>query len=99
MKKITEIKKILTANKGLLKKKYGIVNLKIFGLYARKEETSKSDIDILVEFNKSVTLLDIVELERELSNLLHIKVDLLTEGAISHLLIDKIKNETITILK
>ena len=98
MRKIDNVKSVLLKNRKLLKEKYGIVNLKIFGSYARGEETPKSDIDILVEFNKPVTLLDIVRIERELSQLLQLKVDLLTEKAISHLLIDRIKNETITIL-
>ena len=55
--------------------------------------TDKSDIDILVEFSERKSLLDLVRIERELSEALSIKVDLLTEKSISPYLIDRIKSE------
>ena len=39
----------LRSNKALLKKKYGVTKIALFGSYARGEETKKSDIDILIE--------------------------------------------------
>jgi predicted nucleotidyltransferase len=50
----------------------------IFGSYARGEETEASDLDILVDFEMKVHLLDLIGIEQELSNLLRIKVDLVT---------------------
>ena len=47
----------------ILKQK-GIKKAGIFGSYARGEQTKKSDVDILIEFNGS--LLDLVGLEMEL---------------------------------
>ena len=50
---------------------------------ARGEERPDSDLDLVVRFEKPRGLLAIVRLERELSEALGRKVDLLTEGAIS----------------
>ncbi|MGA9188932.1 MAG: nucleotidyltransferase domain-containing protein [Methanosarcina sp.] len=50
-------------------------------------------MDILVEFSNTKSLLTLVRIERELSDFLGVKVDLLTEASISPYLIDGIKNE------
>ena len=55
----------------------------LFGSTARGEETDESDLDFLVEFGTRKSLLDMVRFERELSESLGKKVDLLTEAAIS----------------
>lgn len=73
--------------------KYGAKKVAVFGSYARGDEKPKSDIDILVEFSQRKSLLEHVKIERELSESLGIKVDLLTEKAISPYLIDRIRNE------
>ncbi|MBA4251926.1 MAG: hypothetical protein C0425_03240 [Chlorobiaceae bacterium] len=65
----------------------------VFGSYARGEEKPESDIDILVNFSGRKNLLEIVKMERELSEVLGIKVDLLTEKSISPYLINTIKKE------
>ena len=54
----------------------------IFGSYARNEQTKESDLDILVNFGETISLLDIIGLEQELSEKLGVKVDLLTERAV-----------------
>ncbi|MCF8434895.1 MAG: nucleotidyltransferase family protein [Crocinitomicaceae bacterium] len=52
--------------------------LGVFGSYARGEETEKSDLDILIDFNLKIDLLELIGIEQELSELLGIKVDLIT---------------------
>ncbi|MEO5886985.1 MAG: nucleotidyltransferase family protein [Anaerolineales bacterium] len=55
----------------------------VFGSMARGEAKKKSDIDLIVRFAKRKSLLAMVRLERELSEALSRKVDLLTEASIS----------------
>ena len=56
----------------------------IFGSFARDENTPESDIDILVKFKNGITLLQLIKLENDLSEKLGIKVDLVTEGALTN---------------
>jgi len=56
----------------------------IFGSFARQEENADSDIDILVKFKKTISLLDLVRIHRELTALLGKKVDLVTEQALKN---------------
>jgi predicted nucleotidyltransferase len=75
MKKIAEIKRILSQYKEEVRKKYGVKEIGIFGSFVRNEQKPTSDVDILVEFEKPVSLLQIVSLENYLSDMLGIKVD------------------------
>ena len=63
------------------------------GLMARGEAKQKSDIDLIVRFSKRKSLLAVVRLERELSEALGRKVDLLTEGSLSPYLRERILKE------
>jgi len=65
----------------------------LFGSMARGESDEHSDIDLLVNFSSRKSLLALVRLERELSTALGIKVDLLTETAISPYLRTQILHE------
>ena len=64
--------------------KYNPERIGIFGSYARKEDGEDSDIDILVKFKETISLLDLVKIHRELSNELGKKVDLVTEPALKN---------------
>jgi len=76
-----------------LLKNEGARKIAIFGSYARGKERSESDLDIIVEFSGRKSLLELVRIERELSEAVEKKVDLLTEKSISPYLIDIIKRE------
>ncbi len=71
----------------------GATRVAIFGSYARAEEEQQSDLDVIVEFSERKSLLDLVGIERELSEALGVKVDLLTEKSISPYLIDNVRQE------
>lgn len=75
---LKEIKSILEKNKEGLKHRFMIKNLGIFGSYVRGEQRAGSDLDILIEFEEQakLSLLDVAEIEIELSDLLGLKVDL-----------------------
>ena len=63
---------------------YNPERIGIFGSFARQEETPESDIDILVKFHDTISLLELVKIERELSEILGKKVDLVTEPALKN---------------
>jgi uncharacterized protein len=66
--------------------------ISMFGSAARGEATEQSDIDLLVEFSKRKSLLDLVALERKIA-IFGKKVDLLTEAALSPYLREGIKKD------
>ena len=79
-------------------RKAGIKRAAIFGSYARGEQKKKSDLDILVELPKGMSLLGLVELEDNLKGVLKKKVDLITYKSIHPLLEDSILEDQIPIL-
>lgn len=71
----------------------GVSMIGIFGSMARGESKKRSDIDLIVRFSKRKSLLAVVRLERKLSQALGRKVDLLTEGALSPYLRERLLKE------
>jgi len=61
---------------------YPIEKAWVFGSYSRGEETRKSDVDIMVRFDKGarISLFDYIRIMHDLKDLLHKKVDLVEEG-------------------
>lgn len=72
----------LAAYKPVLAEKYNVSEIGIFGSYVRGEQKQKSDLDLLVVFAKSISLLEFIHLENELSALLGVKVDLVMKTAL-----------------
>jgi predicted nucleotidyltransferase len=67
-------------------KKYRINELSIFGSSIRDDFTQNSDIDILVSFNQNseITLFDMMELEKEFSQLLNRDVDIVEKESLKN---------------
>ena len=61
---------------------YPIEKAWVFGSYARGEETRKSDMDIMVRFEKDagVSLFDYIGIMHDLEDLFRKKIDLVEEG-------------------
>lgn len=70
-------------------KPYNPERIGLFGSFVRREDKPDSDIDILVRFKETISLLDLVRIQRELSEILQKKVDLITEQAIKNEIIKK----------
>lgn len=72
---------ILSVLKALDKEKYSILEIGLFGSYAREEETDSSDIDIIVkiEFKKGMYR-NFCALQEELKNIFGKKVDLVEKS-------------------
>jgi len=73
---LTRAKRILRAHLPALRERYAITSLGVFGSYVHGEQKKKSDLDLLVEFERAPSLFKYVELEDHLSDLVGIKVDL-----------------------
>jgi hypothetical protein len=77
--------------------RYGAERIAIFGSYARGEATDMSDIEILVRFDQPKSLFQLVDIENEHGASLHLKVDLLTEKAISPYLRESVHRDEMVI--
>ncbi|OGW45486.1 MAG: nucleotidyltransferase [Nitrospirae bacterium RBG_13_41_22] len=85
---------ILKINEQLIRQKYGVKRIGIFGSFSRGEEKEGSDIDILVEFEKGCKTFDnYMDLKFFLADLFHRKVDLVTVEALRPHLKDNILKE------
>lgn len=82
MKSKEEILKILQEELPNLREGFNVKTIGLFGSYAREEQTEKSDIDLLVEFEKPIDFFKLVELEDHLSELLGAKVEVVTPDAL-----------------
>ena len=56
----------------------------LFGSFARGDEKAESDVDILVNFKKPISLFDHAGIEIDLENKTGRKVDLVTERSLSN---------------
>ena len=75
--------------------KNDIVFMAVFGSFVKGEQSSKSDIDIAIEFDKNSrkTLLDLVRIEEELTKIFGRKVDLGIFSSINPYIIEDVKRE------
>jgi predicted nucleotidyltransferase len=99
MKTIKEIKKQLETLKPVLKEKYQVETIGIFGSYSRGEQKRRSDIDIIVEFSEpnDIDLFKFIELRLFLEDKLHVKIDLVEKDTIKPRLKDQILQEIIPV--
>jgi predicted nucleotidyltransferase len=79
-------------------RRHQIVRASVFGSVARGEATAESDLDLLVEFPPGRSLLDLVDLQHELTETLGKKVDVVTYRSVHHLIRDRVFSEQIQIL-
>lgn len=95
MKTLEEIKEWLMQHQSVLREHYQVKELGIFGSYVRHEQTEASDVDLLVEFSKTPSLLKFVNLENYLSDNLGVKVDLVHKAGLKPRIGDRILAEVI----
>jgi len=76
----------------------GVVHAGIFGSCARGEMHENSDIDILVEINKRISLISFLRLKNQLEDQLGYKVDLGEYKTIKPRIRESVLNETVSIL-
>jgi len=77
-----DIIEIIKNRESELALRYGVRRLGLFGSYVKNQQRKKSDIDILVQFNRDIDLFDFIELREYLESQLNTKVDLVMESAL-----------------
>ena len=75
--------------------KYGAESIRVFGSVARGEDTEKSDVDLLVNFDPPVSLLAHIGLMLDLEDLLGRKVQVVTEPALHPFLRERVLREAV----
>jgi len=79
-----DIKVILQEHKNYLVEKFGVMEIAIFGSYARGEQKKDSDVDLIVDFKEGWKTFDnYMDLKFYLEELFGKKVDLVIKSAIN----------------
>ena len=88
---------VLRQHRADLHQRFGVQHLALFGSVSRNEATAESDVDVLVEFASPATFNRFMDLKFFLEELLHRRVDLVTEGALRPRLKAAIEKELIRV--
>jgi predicted nucleotidyltransferase len=83
--------------KPVLKAKYNVETMEIFGSYARRGQTQQSDIDLLVTYSEAPDIVGVNSLKRFLRRKLGVKVDIVSKKYVNPLIKEKILKEAIPI--
>ncbi|MEX2401272.1 MAG: nucleotidyltransferase family protein [Rhodothermales bacterium] len=94
---ISEIQEMLHQEFPSLSSRYNVSSIGLFGSYVRHEQRDESDLDVLVEFDETPSLLKFIELENHLSDLLGIQVDLVMKDALKPRVRPRIMDEIVMI--
>jgi len=97
MRELEEVKSRIRKNMSILRDKYKVKTIGVFGSYIRSEQGGDSDIDILVEFYETIDLFTFIELEDFLSETLGVKVDLVMKDTLKPRIRDNILREAVTV--
>lgn len=95
MKNKAEIIKSIKALRGELNKKYKVREIGVFGSVVRGDQKQASDIDVLVDFEESADLFDLVGLGLFLEEKLGQKVDVVPRRALRKELRDSVLKEVV----
>ena len=77
-----EVLERLRAHRPTLAEQFGVVELAVFGSFARDEATDESDLDILVSFDGPATSQTYFGVQFYIEDLLGRRVDLVTDKAL-----------------
>lgn len=78
-----------------LAQKHGIKDVRVFGSMARTDASDISDVDFLVDLEEGRDLFDLGAFQMDIQDLLHRKVDVVTENALHHLIREQILSQAI----
>ena len=79
---LSRISKIINESREQLQTEFGVIEIGIFGSVLHGVQDANSDNDILVEFERPVGFVRFMRLEKRLTELLGMPVDLVTKKAL-----------------
>jgi uncharacterized protein len=91
------MKRQLHESMPVLREKYGIETVEIFGSYAKCVQTPQSDIDLLVTYSQTPDVVGVNNIKRFLRRKLGVKVDIVSKKYVNPLIKDKVLQEAIPI--
>lgn len=94
-KDLAHFKSVLREQMPMLRERFAVESLGLFGSYVRGEADSESDLDVLVRFEKVPGLLCLLGLENYLSDLLGLRVDLVLADSLKPRIGCKILSEVV----
>jgi len=97
MKSVEEIRTTIREHQHVLAERYGVKIVGLFGSYVRGEQRKRSDIDLLAEILRPVSLLELVGAELYLTDALGTKVDLVPKRDVREELRETIFNEALPV--
>ena len=97
MKTLDEIRDIIRQHRDTLAEKYGVAVVGAFGSYVRGEHREQSDLDLLADILRPISLLELVGAEIYLGEILGVKVDLVPKRDVRKELRETILKEAVTI--
>ena len=92
---LVEIRTILRQQGDIVAERYGIAIVGVFGSYVRGEQGGQSNLDLLVEKLRPVSLLELVGAEIYLSGILGVRVDLVPRRNVREELRESILREAV----
>lgn len=97
MKTVEEIRTAIRRHQDILAERYGVRVVGLFGSYVRGEQGRQSDLDLLADIVRPVSLLELVGAELYLSEVLGIKVDLVPKRDVRPELRETILKEAVEV--
>jgi uncharacterized protein len=95
-----DLQEILSSLRELLPymhREYNVASIEVFGSYARNQQETNSDLDLLISFSKVPGLLKFLELKNYLSDILQINVDLVMKDSLKPRISQNILNESVPV--
>ncbi len=80
-----------------LARKHGAANVRVFGSVARGDSNEASDLDLLVDMEKGLTLFDFIAFWQDVEKALGTKVDVATENSLGPLIRDEVLKEAVPV--
>jgi len=94
---VEEIKSTIKEHMDVLKDKYSVKEIGLFGSYLRGEQKVTSDIDVLVDFKEGADLFSLVGLAMFLEEKLGVKVDVVPKRALRKELRAQVLKEVVSV--